>query len=58
MTGKRKRGEEAEPEDAAVVAPCKMARVGEDETDDDNALTTILPSLVMPHKRPITKEKR
>ena len=35
-----------------------MSRVGEEETDNDNVLNAISPSLVTPRKQPIAKEKK
>ena len=58
MSGKRKRGEETELEDTTVAKPCKMARVGKEESDNNNMMNVILPSLATPHKYPIAKEKK
>ena len=35
-----------------------MARVGEEEENNKNALNMIFPSLSAPYKHPITKEKK
>ena len=59
MIGKRKRGEDAEPDTLATAATlCKIACVGEEEADSNNALNMIFPSLAAPCKHPMTKEKR
>ena len=59
MSGKRKCGQDSEPEHSAtVIIPCKKARGGEEDDDKCNIFNMVLPSLVASYTRSINEEKK